>query len=407
MSAPAAMYLQKHSQGMLDFRKTDFKQDLENALKNNNLHELLNLPTSFFGNASKASNVSNANCSYFDIESNKSLKIDKDNDEIFEICEIIKNIESNSVSLKTLIFSQNAIRIGQIRSDLESYANSVCASKMFSFYYTMLEIALLNHTDCIYFNFKQLTYRYHACAKSIKLWLDELCNLGLITQASKGKKNKEIMFVTLKNYKQSKAFKASMILQEQEKQRLCDEIQKLKDAQQKARQLPQTTQDTTCDLHNSTKTHNKPRNNASDKAKPLLYPQKPFEATISTREQIKNYPLRFFRDMELYLRFLARQSKKKGLVYEFEGEKYVLSPNNFNDLRKWRDIVFEFQSVEDCQKYISIPYHFLTNATPALSIEPYHQNVFKKHIREALKTLLVLDSKNFNSTKGKRNEQIA
>ena len=171
MSAPA-MYLQKHLQGMLDFgkiEKTEFRQKVENALKNNKLHELLNLPTSFFGNASKASNVSNANCSYFDIESNKSLKIDKDNDEIFEICENIERIESNSISLKTLIFSQNAIRIGKIRSDLESYANSVCASKMFSFYYTMLEIALLNHTDCIYFNLKQITYRYHACAKSIKL----------------------------------------------------------------------------------------------------------------------------------------------------------------------------------------------------------------------------------------------
>lgn len=273
---------------------------------------------------------------------------------------------------------KNEVRLSRIKRDLESYFSSIFNPKIFLFYLFLCEISIFNRTNSVFFDLRQITYRYNNCEKTIIIWLNELKDLGLLDFI----KNKNTFFVTLKNYQQSKAFRLSQIYQSKEKERLIELLnqQQLVNQQQMQESISTNTSATQAHANNTQTTNDE---------KPLLYPQKPFEATITTREKIKDNPLRFFRDMELYLRHLSRTSAKKGFVYEFEGEKYILSPNRFNDLRKWKDIVFEFQVLDDCQKFISIPYHFLTNAKPPNIFHIHHQNIFKKQIREALKTLLV------------------
>lgn len=370
------------------------KHDLSNLInssKSQNLPEPLNITNDITCFYAKNNNANNSSLD--------SLATDNKILSVFD--SLLSRFENQMSSDEILAIEsiKNEVRLSRTKRDLENYFSSICNPKIFLFYLFLCEINIFKRVNSVFFGLEEITYRYNNCTKTIILWLNELKDLGLLdfTQG----KNKNIFFVTLKNYQQSKAFALSQILKEKEKLvELPDERQLVKQELQKSIKESTNTSTTL-----ATQSH---ANSAQEK--PQLYPQKPFEATIATREQIKNYPLRFFRDMELYLRHLSRVSAKKGLVYEFEGEKYVLSPNHFNDLRKQKDIVFEFQALDDCQKFISIPYHFLTNAKPPSISQIFHQNIFKKHIREALKTLLVQNcskSVRTQKNKGYKNEQIA
>lgn len=356
----------------------------------------------------KLPNIANhISCFYVKGDSANDLSLGIDNFNKLSIFDSLLSFESqiSSDEILTIKAIKNEVRLSRIKRDLESYFSSICNPKIFLFYLFLCEISIFNRTNSVFFDLGQITYRYNNCTKTIILWLNELKDLGLLDFT----KSKNTFFVTLKHYQQSKVFKLSQIYQCKE-EKLIELLnqQQLANNQQAQESIKKSTNTSATQAHaNSTQTIND--------EKPLLYPQKPFEATITTREKIKDNPLRFFRDMELYLRHLSRVSAKKDYVYEFEGEKYILSPNRFNDLRKWKDIVFEFQALDDCQKFISIPYHFLTNAKPPNIFHIHHQKIFKKHIREALKTLLVQKPpqeckkrKDFKTlVKGCKNEQVA
>lgn len=383
----------------------EHKHDLSGLIdssKIQNLPDLLELP-------SIANHIS---CFYVKADSTNStndLSLGIDNFNESSIFDSLLSFENQMSSNEILAIKaiKNEVRLSRIKRDLESYFSSICNPKIFLFYLFLCEISILNRTNRAFFDLGQITYRYNNCTKTIILWLNELKDLGLLDFV----KNKNTFLVTLKSYQQSKAFRLSQIYQRKEERLIeLSNQQQLANQQQAQESVKKSTNTSATQAHaNSTQTIND--------EKPLLYPQKPLEATITTREKIKDNPLRFFRDMELYLRHLSRLSAKKGYVYEFEGEKYILSPNRFNDLRKWKDIVFEFQALDDSQKFISIPYHFLTNAKPPNIFHIHHQKIFKKHIREALKTLLVQKppqeckkrkQKNFKTfVKGCKNEQVA
>lgn len=379
----------------------EHKHDLSGLIdssKIQNLPDLLELP-------SIANHIS---CFYVKADSANDLSLGIDNFNEPSIFDSLLSFESQLSSDEILAIKavKNEVRLSRIKRDLENYFSNICNPKIFLFYLFLCEISIFNRANSVFFDLGQITYRYNNCTKTIILWLNELKDLGLLDFV----KNKNTFFVTLKSYQQSKVFKLSQIYQRKEKERLIELLnqQQLANHQQAQESIKKSTNTSTTQAHaNSTQTIND--------EKPLLYPQKPFEATITTREKIKDNPLRFFRDMELYLRHFSRLSAKKGYVYEFEGEKYILSPNRFNDLRKWKDIVFEFQALDDSQKFISIPYHFLTNAKPPNIFHIHHQKIFKKHIREALKTLLVQKPpqeckkrKDFKTlVKGCKNEQVA
>lgn len=383
----------------------EHKHDLSGLIdssKIQNSPDLLELP-------SIANHIS---CFYVKANSANDLSLGIDNFNKPSIFDSLLSFESQASSDEILAIKaiKNEVRLSRIKRDLESYFSSIYNPKIFLFYLFLCEISIFNRTNSVFFDLGQITYRYNNCTKTIILWLNELKDLGLLDFI----KSKNTFFVTLKNYQQSKVFKLSQIYQRKEKERLIELLnqQQLANHQQTQESIKKSTN--TSATTSTTQAHANSTQTINDE-KPLLYPQKPFEATITTREKIKDNPLRFFRDMELYLRHLSRLSAKKGYVYEFEGEKYILSPNRFNDLRKWKDIVFEFQALDDCQKFISIPYHFLTNAKPPNIFHIHHQKIFKKYIREALKTLLVQKPpqeckkrKDFKTlVKGCKNEQVA
>lgn len=259
----------------------EHKHDLSGLIdssKIQNLPDLLELP-------SIANHIS---CFYVKADSANDLSLGIDNFNEPSIFDSLLSFESQMSSDEILVIKaiKNEVLLSRIKRDLESYFSSICNPKIFLFYLFLCEISIFNCANSVFFDLGQITYRYNNCTKTIILWLNELKDLGLL-DFIKGK-NKNTFFVTLKNYQQSKTFKLSQIYQRKEKERLIELLnqQQLANHQQAQESIKKST--------NTSATQARANNTqAINDEKPLLYPQKPLEATITTREKIKDNPLRF------------------------------------------------------------------------------------------------------------------
>lgn len=103
------------------------------------------------------------------------------------------------------------IDIFEVYRDLEKYFEKQKNPKIFMFFIALITIASSQQQTKIFFNILQMFYRYDVCEKTIKLWLKELERLELISFSYK---NKQLYFLQILNYKQSKLYK-SLIAEQQ------------------------------------------------------------------------------------------------------------------------------------------------------------------------------------------------
>lgn len=272
------------------------KHDLSGLIdssKIQNLPDLLELP-------SIANLIS---CFYVKADSANDLSLGIDNFNEPSIFDSLLSFESQVSSDEILAIKaiKNEVRLSRIKRDLESYFSSICNPKIFLFYLFLCEISIFNRVNSVFFDLGQITYRYNNCTKTIILWLNELKDLGLLVFV----KSKNTFFVTLKNYQQSKVFRLPQIYQRKEKERLIELLnqQQLANHQQAQESIKKSTN--TSATTSTTQAHANNTQAINDE-KPLLYPQKPFEATITTREKIKDNPLRFFRDIWNFIYDICR-----------------------------------------------------------------------------------------------------
>ncbi|WP_394980613.1 hypothetical protein [uncultured Helicobacter sp.] len=101
--------------------------------------------------------------------------------------------------------------IFEVYRDFEKYFEKQKNPKIFMFFITLITIASNQQQTKIFFNILQMSYRYDVCEKTIKLWLKELERLELVSFSYK---NKQLYFLEILDYKQSKPYK-SLILEQQ------------------------------------------------------------------------------------------------------------------------------------------------------------------------------------------------
>lgn len=94
---------------------------------------------------------------------------------------------------------------------LESYFEKQKNPKIFMFFLALVAIAQQQAQVKIFFNILEMSYRYDVCEKTIKLWLKELERLKLVSFSFK---NKQLYFLEILDYKQSKLYK-SLIAEQQ------------------------------------------------------------------------------------------------------------------------------------------------------------------------------------------------
>lgn len=105
----------------------------------------------------------------------------------------------------------------QVYQDLSAYFEQQKNPKIFMFFILLIELSLKRNSNKIFFNILQMSYKYNVCEKTIKLWIKELEKLKLLRFSYK---NKQLFFVQLLDYKQSKLYKSLMIQQANPNQEL-------------------------------------------------------------------------------------------------------------------------------------------------------------------------------------------
>lgn len=110
----------------------------------------------------------------------------------------------------------------------------------------------------------------------------------------------------------------------------------------------------------------------------------------NTDTSIVHYPNRFFKDIQLILRNIAKESNKESKVFAFHNDLWILKEQKSKACLDNKSIAIEFQSLTDTNISVTLPYWFIAqtiNQTPPPITNPYHQNIFKSQIKRALNQL--------------------
>ncbi|WP_394996076.1 hypothetical protein [uncultured Helicobacter sp.] len=107
--------------------------------------------------------------------------------------------------------------IFEIYQALSFYFEKQKNPKIFMFYILLAEISLTQNKENIFFNILEMSYKYDVCEKTLKLWLQELERLEILKF---NYKNKQLYFIKVLDYKQSKPYKAMLAQQAKTTQEL-------------------------------------------------------------------------------------------------------------------------------------------------------------------------------------------
>lgn len=234
--------------------------------------------------------------------------------------------------------TQKKLQLFNIQEQTQFFFESKKNPKIFLFYLFLVNLHLHKESQKIFFNLQEATYKYDCSEKTILLWLKELESLQLIKYNFR---KKQLLFVQVLDYRESKIF----------------------------------------DIQSSTATDTQPRTN--------------------TKANISHYPNRFFKDMQSIIRKIAKESNKESRVFVLNDELWILKDSKSKGCLEHRDIMLEFQNLNVSNTSISVPYWFIAqtiNTTPPPITNPFHQNIFTSHIKQALAKL---------QHKGEPHEQVA
>ncbi|TLD95422.1 hypothetical protein LS71_008435 [Helicobacter jaachi] len=116
-----------------------------------------------------------------------------------DLVALLNNLSQEEVEEEALIILKEYQIQRAILPFFEAYKNP----KIFLFYMFLVGIYLQKNNSKIYFEYKEVCYRYDVCERTIKLWLKELTALQLIKYNFK---DKEYMFLEILDYKKSLIF---------------------------------------------------------------------------------------------------------------------------------------------------------------------------------------------------------